>query len=101
MVLGEVVSRLGIPAKAVHQLVGEGLLPQPRRVCAYIFDADAIRAFQEEFTYDTALARQPRTRPAGIRRVLAAAGVRPATTITTKGGVTAAVYRRAEVMNLF
>ncbi len=101
MVLGEVVRRLGIPAKAVHQLVGEGLLPRPRRVCAYIFDADAIRAFQEEFTYDTALARQHRTRPARIRQVLAATGIRPATTITTKGGVTAAVYRRAEVMNLF
>ena len=97
MVLGEVVRRLGIPAKAVHQLVTEGLLPQPRRVCAYIFDANAVRAFREQFIYDTELARQHRTRPAEVRQRLAATGARPVTTIETGREVTIAVYRKAEV----
>lgn len=97
MVLGDVVRCLGIPAKAVHQLVGEGLLPRPRRVCAYIFGADAIRAFRKDFTYDTELARQRRTRPDEIRRRLAAAGIRPVTTIESKRGAAVAVYRKTEV----
>ena len=86
MVLGEVVRRLGIPAKAVHQLVTEGLLPQPRRVCAYIFDANSVRAFREQFIYDAELAWQCRPRRAEVRQRLAAAGVRPVTTIETKRG---------------
>lgn len=100
MVLGDVVRCLGIPAKAVHQLVGEGLLPQPRRVCAYIFGVDAIQVFRKGFTYDTELARQHGTRPDDVRRTLAEAGIRPVTTIKAKRGAVVAVYRRAEVSKL-
>lgn len=96
MVLGDVVRCLRIPAKAVHQLVGEGLLPRPRRVCAYIFSTDAIRAFRKEFAYDTELARQHGTRPDEVRRRLAVAGIRPVTTIEIKRGAAVAVYRRAD-----
>jgi len=99
MVLGDVVRCLGIPAKAVHQLVGEGLLPQPRRVCAYIFGVDAIQVFRKGFTYDTELARQHGTRPDDVRRTLAEAGIRPVTTIKAKRGAVVAVYRRHDVVN--
>ena len=96
MVLRDVVRYLRIPAKAVHPLVAEGLLPRPRRVCAYIFAADAIRAFREQFSYDTEVARQHEL-PDEIRRKLAAARVRPVATIRTKSGTAVAVYRLADV----
>lgn len=97
MVLGQVTRRLGIPAKAVHQLVAEGLLPRPQRVCAYIFDAHAIEAFRNEFTYDSAIARQTRTAVDPIRHDLALVGGRPVTTITMRNGTTSAVYRKAKL----
>ncbi len=97
MLLGVVKRKLGIPAKAVHQLVAEGLLPEPQRLCAYIFDIEAVQAFQDEFTYDVAVARQRGTAVGEVRQTLATVGMRPLTIITMRNGATAGVYRRADL----
>ena len=100
MCLRDVSRKLKIPGKAVHQLVAAKLLAEPERKSAYLFDADAVEWFWDEFTYDTALARQKHVPPASIREALALIGVRPVATINMQKAMTAAVYRRADLAAL-
>jgi hypothetical protein len=101
MYLRDVSRKLKIPGKAVHELVAAKLLAAPERKSAYVFDADAVEWFWDEFTYDTALARTKHTRPSEIRKALALIGIRPVTTITMQKAVTAAVYRKADLQGLY
>ena len=100
MCLRDVSRKLKIPGKAVHQLVAAKLLAEPQRKSAYLFDADAVEWFWDEFTYDTALARQKHVPPGSIREALALIGVRPVATINMQKAMTAAVYRKADLDGL-
>ena len=93
----DVSRRLKIPSKAFQQLVAAKLQTKPERKSAYLFDADAVERFWDEFNYDTALAQHKHVTPASVRETLALIGVRPVATINMQKAVTSAVYRMADL----
>lgn len=97
IVLGNVKRRLGISAQSVHQLVAEGFLLKPERTCGFIFDLAAIEAFEGEFANDALLARKQRTRPVVVRRAIKLLGILPVTTLKSKTGTVASLYRKEEL----
>ena len=65
---------------------------QPERECAFIFSLKDIEAFRREFVFDTAFAREQRTRVEQVRLVLGRAGIQPVAMISVRG-VPAGIYR--------
>ena len=93
LILQQVIDKLKLPGKAVHQLVTAKLLANPIRRAAWMFDADSIARFQETFTYDVSLAREKGVPAADIRETLASLGISPMVVVDTRRRSRAAIYR--------
>ena len=97
----DVMKSLGLPAAAVHHLVGQKLLPEPERRNAYLFDGEAVERFRVTFVYDTAIAVKKGVTPAEVRKSMAAVDISPAVTLTVKRGKSLAIYRKKDLAGLW
>lgn len=94
----DVARRLGVRNGTVLEVVAAGLLPQPDRRWAYVFDLQAVEAFQEEYVLDVQLVTGNAGTPEEVREALELIGVFPVLEVGLRGkGRKAGVFRRADV----